>query len=97
MKNVIDSCKYLLEDMQIENILDIYELRQDASKEEKHKRTAIQDILDIKHNSKTMRRMKFPGFNIRLSQDQYKKLFENIPLRHRKGRKKRRFGVLIKV
>ena len=41
MKNVIDSCKYLLEDMQVENILDIYELRQDKSKEEKHKRTAV--------------------------------------------------------
>ena len=41
MKNVIDSCKYLLEDMQVENILDIYELRQDTSKEEKLKRTAV--------------------------------------------------------
>ena len=75
--------------MQVENILDIYELRQDASKEEKHKRTDIQDMLDIKHDSRTMRRMKFPGFNITLSQDQYKKLFENIPLRHRKGRRKK--------
>ena len=37
-----------------------------------------------------MRRMKFPGFNVRLTQDQYKKLFENIPLKHRRGKKKKR-------
>ena len=30
MKNCVDCCKYLLRDMQIENILDQYELRQDA-------------------------------------------------------------------
>ena len=47
MKECANCCEYLLNDLQIENILDMYELRQDRSTKDKQMREAVQKTLDI--------------------------------------------------
>ena len=67
MKECANCCEYLLNDMQIENILDKYELRQDRTTKDKQMREAVQRTLDIKYDSQNMRRMKLPFYNVKLS------------------------------
>ena len=88
LKDCVSCCKYLLEDMQLENILDKYNLRQDANVKDKEEREKCQHILDIKNDAKSLRQMKFPCFNLKLSNEQYKKLFENVPMKGKRPKKK---------
>ena len=87
-KDCAKCCNYLTKDMQIENILDMYELRQDLEPKDKQDREEVQKILDIKNDKSIMRKMKFPCFNLKLSVEQYNKLFHNIPINE--GLKKRK-------
>ena len=68
-KDCVKCCNYLTNDMQLENILDVYDLRQDAELKDTQDRHEVQKILDIKNDKSVMRRMKFPCFNVKLSVD----------------------------
>ena len=68
-KECVSCCKYLQEDMQTENILDKYELRQDTHDKDRVIREKTQKILDINHDNRILRQMRFPCFNVKLSSE----------------------------
>ena len=71
--NMIEAASYMKNDIQVQNILTQYKLRDENKSQQDHR-----EFIELKLGHNSDRHISFPFYNINLTRAQYDKLFFNL-------------------